>query len=80
MVIGIPKENSSINTLGILLGKYRIIGASSGILQQIREPIKFRYKHRIKAHMTTFNDIRDIQKIIDLLENGKTAGRFGIVF
>jgi hypothetical protein len=30
--------------------------------------------------MTTFNDIGDIQKIIDLMESGQTAGRFGIVF
>ncbi|KAK4869548.1 hypothetical protein LT330_005930 [Penicillium expansum] len=80
MVIGIPKENLSINALHILLGKYRIMGASSGTPQQMREPIEFSHKHGIKAHMTTFNDIEDIQKIIDLLENGKTAGRFGIVF
>lgn len=80
MVIGIPKENLSINALDILLGKYRIMGASSGTPQQMREPIEFSYEHGIKAHMTTFNDIGDIQKIIDLLENGKTAGRFGIVF
>lgn len=80
MVIGIPKENLSINALDILLGKYRIMGASSGTPQQMREPIEFSYEHGIKAHMTTFNDIGDIQKIIDLLESGKTAGRFGIVF
>ncbi|KAJ5515005.1 hypothetical protein N7463_004557 [Penicillium fimorum] len=80
MVIGIPKENLSINALDVLLGKYRIMGASSGTPQQMREPIEFSYKHGIKAHLTTFNDIGDIQKIIDLLENGKTAGRFGIVF
>ncbi|KAJ5417041.1 uncharacterized protein N7487_000591 [Penicillium crustosum] len=80
MVVGIPKENLSINALDILLGKYRIMGASSGTPQQMREPIEFSYEHGIKAHMTTFNDIGDIQKIIDLLENGKTAGRFGIVF
>lgn len=80
MVIGIPKENLSINALDILLGKYRIMGASSGTPQQMREPIEFSYEHGIKAHMTTFNDIGDIQNIIDLLESGKTAGRFGIVF
>ncbi|KAJ5360454.1 hypothetical protein N7517_009645 [Penicillium concentricum] len=80
MVIGIPRENLSINALDVLLGKYRIMGASSGTPQQMREPIEFSYEHGIKAHMTTFNDIGDIQKIIDLLENGKTAGRFGIIF
>ncbi|KAJ5753583.1 uncharacterized protein N7511_007736 [Penicillium nucicola] len=80
MVIGIPKDNLSVNALDILLGKYRIMGASSGTPQQMREPIEFSHRHGIKAHMTTFNDIADIQKMIDLMENGKTAGRFGIVF
>ena len=31
ILIGIPKENLSINALDILLGKYRIMGASSGL-------------------------------------------------
>ncbi|CAG8126163.1 unnamed protein product [Penicillium salamii] len=80
MVIGIPKENLSVNALDILLGKYRIMGASSGTPQQMREPIEFSHEHDIQAHLTTFNDIGDIQKIIDLMEDGKTAGRFGIAF
>ncbi|CAI7565800.1 unnamed protein product [Penicillium bialowiezense] len=80
MVIGIPKENLSVNALDILLGKYRIMGASSGTPQQMREPIEFSHEHGIKAHMTTFDDLGDIQKIIDLMEDGKTAGRFGIAF
>jgi D-arabinose 1-dehydrogenase-like Zn-dependent alcohol dehydrogenase len=80
MVIGIPKALLSVNALDILLGKYRIMGASSGTPQQMREPILFSHEHGIKPHMTTFNDIGDIQKIIDLMESGQTAGRFGIVF
>ncbi|KAJ5339169.1 hypothetical protein N7452_005897 [Penicillium brevicompactum] len=80
MVIGIPKENLSVNALDILLGNYRIMGASSGTPQQMREPIEFSHEHGIKAHMTTFDDLGDIQKIIDLMEDGKTAGRFGIAF
>lgn len=80
MVIGIPKENLSINALDILLGKYRIMGASSGTPQQMREPIEFSYKHGVKAHLTTFDNIMDIQNMIKLMEDGKTAGRFGIVF
>ena len=80
MVIGIPKEPLSISALDILLGKYRLMGASSGTPQQMREPIEFSHQHGIKAHMTTFDRITDIQEIIDLMENAKTAGRFGIVF
>ncbi|KAJ5698171.1 hypothetical protein N7462_000176 [Penicillium macrosclerotiorum] len=80
MVIGIPKENLSINALDILLGKYRIMGASSGTPQQMREPIEFSHKHGIKVHLTTVDKIEDIQQIIDLMEGGKTAGRFGVVF
>lgn len=55
------------------------MGASSGIPQQMCEPIEFSHKHGIKAHMTTFDKITDIQKIIGLMEDDKTAGRFGIV-
>lgn len=80
MVTGIPKENMSINALDIILGKYRIASASSGTPQQMREPIEFSHKHGIKAHLTTFNDIMDIHTMIKLMQDGKTAGRFGIVF
>ena len=80
MVVGIPKSNLSINALDILLGKYRIMGASSGTPQQMREPIEFSHKHGIKAHITTFNDIGDIHKVIEAMEGGVNAGRFGITF
>ncbi|KAJ5955014.1 hypothetical protein N7501_009293 [Penicillium viridicatum] len=49
ILIGIPKENLSINALDILLGKYRIMGASSGTPQQTREPIEFSYEHGINS-------------------------------
>lgn len=80
MVVGIPKGNLSINALDILLGKYRVKGASSGTPQRMREPIEFSHKHGIKSHMTTFNTLEDIHTIIDTMESGKSAGRFGIVF
>lgn len=80
MIVGIPKSNLSINALDILLGKYRIMGASSGTPQQMREPIEFSYKHGIKAHVTTFTDIMDIHQVIESMESGTNAGRFGIVF
>lgn len=80
MVVGIPKENLSINALDILLGKYRVMGASSGTPQQMREPIEFSHKHGIKAHLTTFSDIMDIHKVIESMEAGTSAGRFGITF
>ncbi|KAJ5378263.1 Polyketide synthase enoylreductase [Penicillium cataractarum] len=80
MIVGIPKSNLSINALDILLGKYRIMGASSGTPQQMREPIQFSHKHGIKAHVTTFTDIMDIHQVIESMESGANAGRFGIAF
>ncbi|OAL53128.1 GroES-like protein [Pyrenochaeta sp. DS3sAY3a] len=80
MVAGIPKQPLSINALDILLGKYRIAGKSSGIPQNMPEAIEFSNKHNIKSHITTFNNIEDIHKAIDLMNSGQTAGRFGIVF
>ncbi|KAL6407695.1 putative alcohol dehydrogenase protein [Ilyonectria robusta] len=79
MVAGIPQKPLSINALDILLGKYRIAGRSSGVPQNMAEAIAFSHEHGIKAHITTFNDIHDIHKLIELMDSGKTAGRFGIV-
>lgn len=80
MVAGIPQQNLSINALDILLGKYRIAGKSSGIPQNMAEAIEFSHKHKIASHITTFNNIHDIHKLIDMMNSGKAAGRFGIVF
>ncbi|PYI09500.1 GroES-like protein [Aspergillus sclerotiicarbonarius CBS 121057] len=80
MIVGIPKEPLPINALDILLGKYRIMGASSGTPQQMREPIEFRHEYGIKPHLTTFNGIEHIHEIVELMESGQAAGRFGILF
>ena len=81
MVVGIPSEgNLSINALDLLLGKIRIDGASSGVPQNMKEAIEFSHKNNIKSQITTFDKIEDIDKIITLMEEGKSAGRFGIVF
>ncbi|GME50681.1 chaperonin 10-like protein [Neofusicoccum parvum] len=80
MVVGIPQKELSINALDILLGKYRIAGRSSGIPQHMPEVIEFSHKHGIKPHVTTCPDINDINNMIELMENGHTAGRFGVVF
>ncbi|KPM43010.1 hypothetical protein AK830_g3530 [Neonectria ditissima] len=79
MVAGIPQKPLSINALDILLGKYRIAGRSSGVPQNMAEAINFSHEHGIKAHITTFNDIHDIHKLVELMNSGKSAGRFGIV-
>jgi len=80
MVAGIPKKPLTISALDILLGKYRVAGRSSGIPKNMPEAIEFSYKHGIKAHITSFKDLNDINKVIDLLKSGKAAGRFGILF
>lgn len=80
MVAGIPKKPLSISALDILLGRYRIAGKSSGVPKNMPEVIQFSHKENIKSHITTFNDIHDIHKAIDLMNSGQTAGRFGIVF
>ncbi|KAJ4202068.1 hypothetical protein NW759_015456 [Fusarium solani] len=79
MVAGIPQKPLSISALDILLGKYRIAGRSSGIPKNMPEAINFSHEHGIQAHMTTFKDINDIHRVIDLMNSGKAAGRFGIV-
>jgi len=80
MVVGIPQKNLSINALDILLGKYRIKGSSSGVPQNMAEAINFSHQHKIKPHITTYDGLAHIQTIVDLMNKGKTAGRFGIVF
>lgn len=80
MVVGIPKENLSINAVDILLGKYRIQGVSSGTPARMAEPIEFSHKHGIKPHLTTFTSLDDIHSIIDMMQSGKSTGRLGIVF
>ena len=81
VVVGIPAEGSlSINALDILLGKYRIKGSSSSIPQRMREAIEFSHRNNIKSHITTFNNVEDIHEIIRMMQEGKSAGRFGIVF
>ena len=80
MVAGIPKKALTINALDILLGKYRIAGKSSGVPQNMPEAIEFSHKHNIKSHITTFDNIQDIHKAIDMMNSGQSAGRFGIVF
>lgn len=79
MVAGIPQRPLSISALDILLGKYRIAGKSSGIPQNMAEAIRFSHDNMVKAHLTTHNSIQDIHKLIDLMDAGQTAGRFGIV-
>ena len=80
MIVGIPPENLSINALDILLGKYRVKGSSSGVPQKMAEAINFSHRHNIKSHITTFDSLGDINKIIGMMKEGKTAGRFGIKF
>lgn len=80
MVAGIPKKPLSVNALDILLGKYRIAGKSSGIPQNMAEALNFSNQHNIKAHISTFDSLHDIQQLIDTMESGKSSGRFGIVF
>ena len=80
MVAGIPQRSLSINALDILLGKYRIAGKSSGIPQNMPDALEFSHKHNIKSHITTFDSIQDIHKLVNMMESGQTAGRFGIVF
>ncbi|KAH8782713.1 hypothetical protein F5883DRAFT_599164 [Diaporthe sp. PMI_573] len=80
MFAGIPKKVVPVNALDILLGKYRIAGRSSGIPKNLPEAIWFSHDHNIRPHVTLFNSIDDIHKVIDLMEEGVSAGRFGIVF
>ena len=80
MIVGIPQKDISISALDVLLGKYRIKGASSGTPQRMREPILFSLDHDIKPHMKTFDNLEDIHEIINLMKDGKTAGRFAVVF
>jgi D-arabinose 1-dehydrogenase-like Zn-dependent alcohol dehydrogenase len=80
MVVGIPNKDLSYNALDILLGKYRIKGTSSSVPQRMEEPILFSHKHNIKPHMNLYYDINDIHTIIERMEEGKSVGRFGIVF
>lgn len=80
MVAGIPKGELSVSALDILLGKYRIAGRSSGIPQRMPEAIQFSHDHGVSSHVSVFNDINDINKMIDMMEAGQTAGRLGIVF
>lgn len=80
MIVGIPEKELSVSALDILLGKYRIKGASSGTPQRMQEPILFSLEHNIKPHMKTFDSLDHIHEIIDLMSDGKTAGRFGVVF
>ncbi|KAH6663990.1 hypothetical protein F5X68DRAFT_144269 [Plectosphaerella plurivora] len=80
MVAGIPKGDLSISALDILLGKYRIAGRSSGIPQNMPEAIQFSHDHGVSSHVSVFNDINDINKMISVMEAGQTAGRLGIVF
>lgn len=80
MVAGIPQNPLSISALDILLGKYRIAGRSSGIPKNMAEAINFSQEQGIRPSLKTFSSIHDIHKVIDLMESGQTAGRFGIVF
>lgn len=80
MIVGIPPKDIPINALDILLGRYRIKGASSGIPNTMKDPIYFSHENDIKPHITTFKSLDDIHEVIRLMSDGKTAGRFGIVF
>lgn len=80
MIVGIPPKNLSISALDILLGRYRIKGASSGTPDRMAEAIYFSHVNNIKPHMTTFNDLGDIHQIVSLMSDGQTAGRFAIVW
>ncbi|KAH8585504.1 hypothetical protein B0O99DRAFT_748985 [Bisporella sp. PMI_857] len=80
MIVGIPPQSISISALDILLGRYRIKGASSGTPRTMKTPIQFSHENNIKPHITTFNNLDDIHEVIRLMSEGKTAGRFGVVF
>ncbi|OBT74444.1 hypothetical protein VF21_06608 [Pseudogymnoascus sp. 05NY08] len=80
MIVGIPPKNLSINALDILLGRYRIKGASSGTPDRMSAAIYFSHDNNIKPHMTTFKDLDDIHEIVDLMSKGQNAGRFAIVW
>ena len=80
MIVGIPPKNLSISALDVLLGRYRIKGASSGTPERMKNPIYFSHKHNIKPHLTTFDDLEDIHEIVQMMLEGKTAGRCAVTF
>lgn len=80
MIVGIPPKNLSVSALDILLGRYRIKGASSGTPERMKAPICFSHENNIKPHLTTFDDLEDIHEIVRLMQEGKTAGRCAVTF
>ncbi|KAH6723461.1 chaperonin 10-like protein [Leptodontidium sp. MPI-SDFR-AT-0119] len=80
MIVGIPPKNLSISALDVLLGRFRVKGASTGTPKTMKDPIYFSHKHNIKPHLTIFDDLEDIHEIVRLMEEGKTAGRCAVTF
>jgi alcohol dehydrogenase, propanol-preferring len=80
MVIGIPKKPLQVQSMDIVLGRYRLLGDSIGIPQRMRKAVEFTEKHGIMPVMDVRGGLDQLPRMVEEMQNGKIQTRTGVVF
>jgi propanol-preferring alcohol dehydrogenase len=79
MVVGLPQEPLTFNSMFIALQKFRVIGSSNKIPMELPDMINFSVRHGIKSKITYYK-LDQINEMIDLMREGKFQGRVAVKF
>ncbi|KAF2801814.1 GroES-like protein [Mytilinidion resinicola] len=79
MVVGLPQEPLSFNSMFLALRKFRVVGSSNKIPRLLPEFVDFSVKHGIKSKIAYYK-LEEINEMIDLMKEGKFRGRVAVKF
>lgn len=79
MVVGLPQEPLTFNSMFLALRKFRVIGSSNKIPKQLPGFVDFSVKHNIKSKIAYYK-LEQINEMIDLMREGKLRGRVAVKF
>jgi alcohol dehydrogenase, propanol-preferring len=79
MVVGLPQEGLTFNSMFIALRKFRIMGSSNKIPRYLPDCINFSAEHGIKPKIAYYK-LEQIDEMIDAMRKGTFSGRVAVRF
>lgn len=80
MVVGIPHNPLKISAMDLALGKFKVKSESTSIPQRMGKAIDFTAKHGIVPEIEEYKNLEDVEKMVELMQNGKSTKRMAVVF
>ncbi|KAH8651836.1 alcohol dehydrogenase [Tricladium varicosporioides] len=80
MVVGLPKNNLSISSMDLALGRYKVKSESTSIPQRMGKAVEFTAKHNIHPEVEMRSGLESVQDMVDTMKKGKNIKRMAVVF